>query len=259
MSESDVNADDHLLRLFRVIVQESNLRKDQNATAHALLMLLVRVGNSWRSIYTLQNNTDDSEGYGVDAGTLLRAMYDAYLQAALICHDPSESEALAQDYIDFQHIERFKLKESIMRHETSLTQHLQSSPNRDEGEKRLNNEYDRVKARFLNERRKKDGTIKHGPGTRNTWYRGTLAEVADRVGNSDEYDSVLRHFHGCVHSSPMAVQCGPLVSSDHLLHWASTIVGRIANFCVKHNHIVLDNVDQQILDVLSKPYFGPDH
>jgi len=247
--------DSHVLELMKQVIRTAHGRVDNDPVARALLFFLVREANTWRSIRTLRNNTPDGEGFTVDAGTLLRAMFDAYLQAAYIVHDPKDANQRAQDYIDFEHVERFKLVNSVMKHDTPLSRHLKASPKRQEGEKRMQQEYDRVKSRYFLERRLADGTVKCGPGTRNTWYAQNLFDLAVILGKEDEYDSLLKMFHGCVHSSPFAVGLGPMVSADHVVDWASTIAARVTKLNVEHHKITLDELYSGILDALCKSYF----
>lgn len=247
--------DDHVLELMRHVIRQANDRVENDDVARALLFFMVRVANTWRSIRTLRNNTPDDEGFTVDAGTLLRAMFDAYIQAAYIVHDLNKAEERARDYLDFEHVERFKLVESVMKHDTPLSRHLKASPKRAEGKNRLKQEYDRVKSRYFLERKRADGAIKRGPGTRNTWYAQNLLELAKILDKEDEYDSLLKMFHGCVHSSPMSVGRGPMVSAEHVVDWASTIAARVAKLNVEHHKIKLDHLYNGILESLCKPYF----
>ena len=212
--KSDTNdCDEHVLAMVRSVIQSIEPESKGNKVALAQLLLLLRVANSWRSIRTLRENTPDSEGFMVDAGTLLRAMYDAYVQAAYISHDRSQSTQLACNYLDFKIVEKVKRSQAIRRHDTLFAKHLNDSPHREEGEKRLQEEYDDVKDRFL-VRRRKDGIVTFGPRTRNTWFEGDLATLANKAGLSEEYDTFLSHFSGCVHSSSWAVEKGPLVSPE---------------------------------------------
>ena len=105
------------------------------------------------------------------------------------------------------------------------------------------------------ERKLADGTSKSGPGTRNTWYAANLSEVARIVGKEDEYDSLLKTFHGCVHSSPFGVGRGPMISPEHVLDWASTIAARVAKLNVEHHKMELDGFYDSFLAALCKPYF----
>jgi len=183
--------DGHVLKLMTQVIRVAHGESEHDQVGRALLFLLVRVANTWRSIRTLRNNTPDAEGFTVDAGTLLRAMFDAYIQAAYIVHEPHNATQHAQDYLDFEYVERFKLATSVMQHDTPLSRHLKASPKRPEGETRLHEDYDRVKCRYFLERKRPDGTVKHGPATRNTWYAQNLAELAKLLGTEDEYDSLL--------------------------------------------------------------------
>ncbi len=247
--------DGHVLELLKRVIRPANDGSEKDDVARALLFFIVRVANTWRSIRTLRNNTRDGEGFTVDAGTLLRAMFDAYIQAEYIVHDPSKANERARDYLDFEHVERFKLMNSVMKHDTPLSNHLKASPKRPEGEKRVQQEYDRVKSRYFFERKLADGTVKRGPRTRNTWYAADLYKLAQTLGKEDEYDTLLKTFHGCVHSSPFAVERGPMVSPKHVLDWASTIAARVAKLNVEHHRIELDDPYGPILDALCRPYF----
>jgi len=46
-----------------------------------------------------------------------------------------------------------------------------------------------------------------------------------------------------------------MVSPEHVLDWASTIVARVAKLNVKHHKTELDGFHGSILDALCKPYF----
>jgi len=87
------------------------------------------------------------------------------------------------------------------------------------------------------------------------WFQGTLADIARELGKADEYDILLATFHGCVHSSSLAVKNGPTVSREHILDWASTVAARIAQLSVTHNDIKISDFHKQILASLCKPYF----
>src|SRR3972149_5983800 len=91
MSQS-ANSDDEIERLsdevdaqfeqlLRHVISESHKCANSDQVARALLFLLMRVSNTWLSIRTLRDHSPHKEVFVVDAGTLLRAMFDAYLQA----------------------------------------------------------------------------------------------------------------------------------------------------------------------------------
>ena len=245
---------DKVFELLRNVITQSHPHAQTDVVARALLFFLLRVSNTWRSMRTLDKNTTDDEGPMVDAGALLRVMFDAYLQAEYIASDEKVAVERANDYLDFEHVEKYKRAQRVTSYDNPFAQALKASPHRPTGEVRLQQEYNRVKARYLVEKRQPDGTIQRGPRMRRNWYSGTLADIARSLGKSDEYDILLATFHGCVHSSAWAVRRGPVISREHILDWASTIAARIARLSVEHNRIVLDELHEQILAALCRPY-----
>lgn len=161
-------ADEVFLQILRKIIATLHSRKCKDKVSVSLLFFLVRVANTWRTIRLLRKHTPDEfhDGFMVDAGTLLRSMFDAYLQADLIFRDPAKRLERATLYLDFEHVERYRMTEKVLRHDNQLADHLKATPRRPEGENRLQEEFDRVKDPFLKEERKADGSIKRGPGTR---------------------------------------------------------------------------------------------
>jgi hypothetical protein len=248
--------DEHIRDLIGYVINASMSPSREDQVAAALLCLLVRVANSWRSIRTLRTHTPDADGFAVDAGAILRAMFDAYLQAEYIVSDQEQSHSRASLYFDFEHVEKYKHMQKWMEHNNSMTERLKKSPHRPAGERNVREQYDRVKDRFLVEKRQKDGTIKRGPATRNQWFSGDLRTIAKGLGKLDEYDLLLASLHGCVHSSVRALKVGPPVSGDHVLFWATTVVARIINLNVRYNNIPLSELNANLIGRLNAPYFG---
>ena len=246
---------EYVLELLGRVIKESHPLSETDEVARALLFLLLRVSNTWRSIRTLDKHTPDDEGPMVDTGTLLRAMFDAYIQAEYIVSDKNVAAERAKDYLEFQHVEKYKRVQAVMRYDNPFSEQLKSSPNRADGERRLQQEFDRVKARYYTKNRRRNCKTRPGAGMRTNWYPGSLADIARSLGKSDEYDILLANFHGCVHSSALTVQVGPIGSRKHVLDWASTIAVRVARLSVQHNRIELDEFNGRILEELCKPYF----
>lgn len=246
--------DEHVLALLRLVIQKSDDRSKTNEVSRALLYFLVRVANTWCSIRTLRQHSPDDRVFIVDAGALLRAMYDGCFQAEYLAHDPARIDARASDYLEYEHVERHRISRKVLSHNTQLADRLKSSARRPEGEKRVQDEYDRVKDRYSVEKRKADGTVKRGPATRSTWYSGDLSALAESLGKRAEYDTFVAVFNGCVHSSALAVQAGPMVSPQHVLTLASQIAARVARLSVEHNHIDLGDFYRPIMDALCKDF-----
>lgn len=243
--EDEVNS--HIENLFRTIIQQTNTCAENNIVSKALLCLLVRCANTWRSVRTLRIHTPDKEGFGIDAGTLLRAMLDAYFQAEYIAKDSSVSEERAKNYFEFEHIERYKQMEKFLSYNNWLSQRLKASPKRQFGEENVRREFDRVKAQYPTNSKKS--------GVRSHWYPGNLYEIASSLGRKEEYELFLSRLNGCVHSSASAVLKGPPASPEHVLDWASTVAARVAQLSVLHNNLELEDLYKKMLDQLCKSHF----
>ena len=244
--------DRHVFALLQQVIQKSNGCIARDEVSRALLYFLLRVANTWCSIRTLQQHSPDEKLFIVDAGVLLRAMFDACYQAEYLVHDADSMNARASDYLEYEHVERYKKSAKVLSHDTRLAQRLRSSAKRPEGERRVAEEYDRVKDRYLVETRQSDGTVKRGPRTRSTWYAGNLATIAQSLGKQAEYDTFVTDFNGCVHSSALAVYGGPVVSPDYVLLLASKIAARVARLNAQHNGIDLGNFYGPIMEALCR-------
>jgi hypothetical protein len=259
MAEADRKlADDvintKVLALLREVIQRSCKQNKRDCVSRALLYFLQRVANTWVSIRTLRERSPGERMFMVDAGTLLRAMFDAYLQAEYIVADREKAIDRASDYLEFEHVERYKQVQRVLTHDNPLTRALKTSRRRPEGEKRINQEYERVRDRYA--AGKKPGTPTGNRGRiRDQWYSGSLRDVAKSLGKESEYDLILGTFQGCVHSSAFAVQFGPPTSPDYVMHWASTITARVARVNVEYNGINLDEFNSMVLQKLCTAYF----
>ncbi len=248
----------HVFALFQEVIQKSNNCSAKDAVSHALLCFLVRVANTWQSIRTLQEYSPDDKGFMVDAAVLLRAMLDACLQAEYMFHDANK-DARASDYLEYEHVEQYKIREKVHKHDNWLTRRLKSSTKWPEGEKRALEEYNRVKGRYLVQKQKgkkqSGGTQKRGPRTRNKWYTGDLSTIAESLGKRAEYDTFVTVFNGCVHSSALAVLEGPPIQAQHVLTFASKIAARVARLNVQHNRIDVVDPHGPIMNKLCEDFF----
>ena len=244
--------DGHVSALLEQVIQKSHDCSTKDEVSRALLCFLVRVANTWSSIRTLRQHSPDEKLFIVDAGVLLRAMLDACFQAEYVVHDAESMNARASDYLEYEHVERYKFSRSVLSHDNQLADRLKSSAKRPEGEKRVLEEYNRVKDKYLVEKRRSDGTVKRGPRTRSKWYPGDLSTIAQSQGKRAEYDTFITQFNGCVHSSAFAVHAGPMVSPQYVLTLASKIAARVARLNAQHNRIDLGDFYGPIMDALCK-------
>jgi hypothetical protein len=227
--------------ILRSVTQKVHDRQREDDVSRALFWLLMRESNTWRSISLLRRYTPPEFGGAevVDVGTLLRAMFDAYLQADFIYRNPSRRAERASQYLEFQHVERFTFSQKVLSHNNSLTMLLNLSPKKAEGEKRVQQEYDRVKDTFK--------------GTKYKWYKGNLADLAAAAGQAAEYDTFAASFSGCVHSSALALTNGPLVPPDQVTFLATTFAARVAKINAEYNQINIGE-DMEILNEMCKSW-----
>jgi hypothetical protein len=243
--ESDI-VDDRFLDILTSVIATIYGRDCGDRISQALLFFLLRSGNTWRTLRLLRQQTPQQfqNGFMVDAGALLRCMFDASLQAEFILHDPAKQSERAALYFDFAHVERYKASQKAISHDNPLAERLRTSPHRAEGEKRLRERYDRVKSSFP--RRGKSGS-----GQRDKWYEESLSDLAKAVGREAEYDTFVALFSGCVHSSAFAVEAGPLVSPEYVMMFATKLAARVLNMNVRYNRLELGE-SQAIMDELCK-------
>ena len=130
--------DEHVSAFLEEVIQKSEDCIAKDEVSCALFFFLMRVANTWHSIKTLREKNPDESSYEqvfiIDAGVLLRAMLDACYQAEYIVDDPDSKVARANDYFDYEHVERYKRLQKIFSHDNSIARRLKSSTKRPEGE-----------------------------------------------------------------------------------------------------------------------------
>jgi hypothetical protein len=245
--------DEEFFRIMRSVISELHQRTNADKVTRSLFCFLVRVANTWNSLQLLHRGApeDFQSVFMVDAGVLLRCMFDAYLQADYIVRDPAKRAERATLYLDFQHVEQYKAEEKLFRHKNPLTDILGSSPRRTGGQARTRAEFERVKCAFLRKDKGSARSLKKVPETRDQWYEGNLGQLAEAAGRKDEYDTFVYPFSGCVHSSSYAVSKGPPVTAEYLMQFASTLAARVVNINVQYNQLALGD-DQAILEEMCK-------
>jgi hypothetical protein len=180
-------------------------------------------------------------------------MFDAYLQAEYVVRDPAKPTERATLYFEFQHVERYKAEQKVLKHDNRLSHALRKSTFRAAGEARTAAEFERVKQKFLQKDKRYTGRPvgKREPETREQWYESNLGQLAQEAGKKDEYDTFVYPFNGCAHSSSYAVLSGPPVPMDCVTQFASTLAARVLNLNVRYEAIDLGDY-QAILDEMCK-------
>ena len=185
-------------------------------------------------------------------------MFEAYLQAGYIAADESEAAKRAQDYFDFEHVDRFRWQSKVLKYDNRLTRRVRSSQTFAEVKDAVEKEYERVKGEFPKKKHQGITEAQDAQRVREHWYSGSLFDIAHSLGKSDEYDILLTAFHGCVHSSASALKPGwlPIPSAKNVIMWATTIAARTVRLNVDHNAIKLCDSHTRILDLHSRPYLA---
>src|SRR4051794_14235131 len=98
-------------RILKQVIKASHCQAGGDSVRNALLFLLLRCANTWKSIRTLRVHSSDDQTFTIDAAVLLRCIFDAYLQANLIYRDQGMRAERAQDYLEFAHVDRYRAEQ----------------------------------------------------------------------------------------------------------------------------------------------------
>jgi hypothetical protein len=229
---------------LRDTIRLLNDRAQSDSTARAMLFFLVRVSNTARSVFTLFEHSPET--FFIDAGSLLRVAYDAFLQAAYIVHDPVESSKRAADYLDYADIERYLLTQKVIRYDNPLANRLRNSPKRTEAEPPQRARFDSIKHRY----QKPDGR-----GVRDRWYAGDLRRIAKCVGRVEEYDLFCSQTNGCVHSSAYHVSQGPAFPEQWIADFVLIFACRVAQLCLDRFPLPITSDSRQVILDAAKTSF----
>jgi len=185
-----------------------------------------------------------------DGMTLLRAMYDAHIQALYILSDSAQADERAQLFLDFRWIEQRRMQKIIEGNPTRLAKKLLQSPKRAEGEAERDANYQKLRPKYLTKDGKKD---------RGDWYAGTLRDLAYAVGLESEYEIVQKDLSGAVHSTPTALLSGPSFSKpEHLVLLGWRLMFRVLGRIAAHHGVPLGKEHEEIVrDAMSNIYDFP--
>jgi hypothetical protein len=247
---NDQRIDDALLAVLQRVIATIHLQPNKDETSRAIFALLVRGAHGWQSIRTLWRHSPDEVTLTIDAAVILRCIFDAYLQAAYIVHDPDKAAHLARLYIDYQHVERYRAEGRTVKHDNALSRSLAKSAHRVEGRKRIQEQYDRVKGDYeLSAKQPSDK-----PRMQDKWYRDDLGGLARKAGHLAEYETIFTQLNSCTHSGYLACSGGPMMSGEIIAVWASSIAARLVLLNTKQNQIELCADDRELVDFMSRSF-----
>ena len=188
--------------------------------------------------------------FRTDGMTLLRAIYDAHLQALYILADPGEADERARLFVDYRWIEQRRMQELLEGNSTQLARTLLTSPKRAEGEAAREENDQRLRPKYL---------TRKGKDVRTNWYPGSLRELAREVGLESEYEILQRDLNGAVHSSPTALLAGASFSGpEHLLLVGWKLMFRVLGRIAQHHGVPLGDEHEEIVrDAMTNLYDLP--
>lgn len=209
----------------------------RGAVSDAVELLLNRMIEDINSLWVLRLHS--AHEYGFSGAVILRAMYDTHLQALYILRDPRQSETRARLYLDFEWVERDNLRRMIDKNPTAVAGKLRVSPRRQLAEPHLDEQFNRIKANYVDKR---------GRRCRDTWYEGRLRSLAKAVRLESEYELLQRELSGVVHSSAFAMRYGPVISARHLLTMAWDLVFRVLGRVAELHEIELTDEQREVIE-----------
>lgn len=186
-----------------------------------------------------------------DGMTLLRAMYDAHLQALYILQNQAQADERAQLFLDYRWIEQYQMQAILERNPTRLARTLLQSPKRGTGEAARDANFRALRPKYL---------TRDGKKVRGNWYVGTLRDLARAVGLESEYEIFQKDMSGAVHSSPTALLAGPSLSKGEqfvLLAWklGFRVLGQIA---IHHGAPLSKEYQELVRNSMSNMYDLPE-
>lgn len=242
MPQDDPEPDEVIDLLLKDIVYMSCHKQRTGKVNTVLRYLLVRLADTRLSIQILNRASDGHTNHRLDSAALLRVMYDAYIQAKYIVVDPAQKAERASLYIEYEHVERYLTESKIEKHDNILSKALKNSPNREAAKKRNKQQYDRVEHLF----RSTSGRV------RNQWYAAQFSQLAEAVGLEHEYDTFIKNYHGCMHSSVYAIKNGPHSDEKLVYIISNTLAARMLLLCIKENRFPIQKEVVKLLKIMSK-------
>lgn len=238
-------------RVVREVVGLCLNQEDRTDSTNVLLAFLSRVAGSYESVCTLVDHTssqDHLDARSNDCATILRCMYEAYVQAAYIATGGKEKEPRARSYIEYEHVEQYRQRKKILPQKNRMARVVANSPRREAAEPLKMREYNRVKSNYPNPFHWYSGSP-----TRSGTTPGSLSDLAKEIGKSDEYAWLVDLFHTSVHSGPVATFRGPFVKrAEDFRAIALRSLARVAGLVVDNDSLKVSAYAKALIAVGDK-------
>lgn len=215
-STDEMMLDQLSLSLFKRVANGIIESRSNGPVELALDRLSARQLHSHETLRVLLNFANHP--WDIDAATILRAMRDAYIQAAYIVRNRETAIDRASDYLDFEDYEKHLRSQKVIQQDNAWSNSLAQSSLRETGELRNKANFEKLKHRFMNKKGR----------PQKTWYRGTLADLAGEVSPRclEEYVLFMAELNGAVHSASMTLRTGSVISTRYARFHASMLVAR---------------------------------
>ena len=213
------------------ITDALNKHGKKDVIAQAITLLQNRILQSTTTLWLLC--CEARHPWDADGALILRAIYDASLQLLYILNKPELREQRASQYLDFVWIEKDWVRKWGDKYSSPLAKKFRKSPMRIVGEPVLDKNLRRIRSQYL---------TSAGKEWRQTWYKGSLRNLAEELGLQEEYDLLQKQLSGAVHSSPHTLHHGPVIKGTHHITWAWQITFRVIDCVVRWNELERDDM-----------------
>lgn len=161
--------------------------KDDSDYEYVMSLLFSKAFKTYKGINILCK-----EGYGQDAGILLRSLFEIYVNVAYILKDDSEKRA--KRYYEYSYIARKRSVELFDEHRLGEKGFKGAEEAIQKNKEEIYESYNRVKNNYIDEERKKDEF---------RWSGKSIKKMARDCGLGTDYAVVYSIFSELVHSNPM--------------------------------------------------------
>lgn len=217
------------------IVTKLNAVQKPGPVAVATEMITGRILASGNSLAVLYNGSPHD--WAFDGASILRNIYDVMLQGLYIMADVARRNERAQLYLDFMDVERMRRIELLDASGTDIAKHVSGSPKRPNAEPAIKKRCNAVKAKYVTKKGK----------LRDTWYRGSLRDLAKASRLEGEYELMQKFLSGVVHSSPLTLEEGPIVHGFLLMDWHWRFAFRVLGTYAAYKGVVLDQTEKDLI------------
>jgi len=234
--------DDEALGAMRVAgaltdVVTRAMQADQGAPGlspapRAMLRLLTHNGAGFHSVVTLVSSCESTNALDAIASpsaVILLSMHDALVQALYIGRDPALADARGALYLDFEHVERYRLPLDARRGSSDDS---------------IRERYEAVRARYP---KGASGRKSKSAKTRDRWHEGTLLQLARAVDLEREHSRLRALLAGAANASPHAAYAGPPIQGAEAVRLAESIVRRAAGALVTQAKLPVSDETQSVL------------